>query len=75
MAKMRHRGSVLVLAAAGTDWHVPHGSSGGPISLAMLAEVARLVDVVVVVVAELGVHAVASRAWKHLVWFLWSFVL
>jgi len=58
---------VLVLAASGPHGHVAHGAAGGPVPLAVLAEVARLVDVVVVEVAELGVHAVAARARQHLV--------
>jgi hypothetical protein len=58
---------VLVLAAAGPNGHVPHGTAGGPVALAVLAEVARLVDVVVVEVAEFGVHAVATGARQHLV--------
>ena len=60
-------GGVLVLAAAGADGDVAHGAAGGPVALAVLAEVARLVDVVVVEVAELGVHAAAPRAWQDLV--------
>lgn len=56
-----------VLAAAGADGDVAHGAAGGPVALAVLAEVARLVDVVVVEVAELGVHAAAPRAWQDLV--------
>jgi len=65
--EVRGGDGVLVLAATGPDGNVAHGAAGGPVALAVLAEVARLVDVVVVEVAELGVHAVAARAWQHLV--------
>lgn len=58
---------VLVLAPAGPHRHVPHSTTGSPVPLALLAEVARLVDVVVVEVAELGVHAAAPGAWQDFV--------
>jgi hypothetical protein len=58
---------VLVLAAAGPNGHVAHGAAGRPVPLAVLAELARLADVVVVEVAEFGVHAVAAGARQHLV--------
>jgi hypothetical protein len=51
-----------VLAAAGADGHVADGAAGRPVAVAGPAEVARLVDVVVVEVAELGVPAQAARA-------------
>ena len=60
----------FVLAAAWTDRDAPHGSTGSPIPLAVSAEVTWLANVVVVVVTELGVRAVASWTWKNLVWFL-----
>lgn len=46
----------LGLAAAGADRHIAQDAAGGPVPLARLAEVARLLDVVVVVVAELQVR-------------------
>lgn len=58
---------VLVLSPTGSNRHVSHGTAGRPVSLALLAEVARLVDVVVVEVAELCVHAAASGAGEDLV--------
>jgi len=67
LEEVRGGDGVLVLASAGPHGHVAHGAAGGPVPLAVLAEVARLVDVVVVEVAELGVHAVAARARQHLV--------
>ena len=57
----------LALAPSCTHRHVAHGTAGRPVPLAVLAEVAWLVDVVVVVVAELGVHAVAPGARQDLV--------
>ena len=66
---------VLVLAAASTNRHIPHGSAGRPVSLTLLAEVAWLVDIVVVEITELGVEAVASRTRKDLVRLLQSFLL
>jgi hypothetical protein len=51
-----------VLAAAGADRHVADGAAGRPVAVAGPAEVARLVHVVVVEVAELGVPAQAARA-------------
>jgi hypothetical protein len=51
-----------VLATAGANGDVAKRAAGGPVAVAVLAEVARLVDVVVVEVAELGVPAPAARA-------------
>lgn len=59
---------MLVSAPSGADGNAPRRSAGGPVPLAALAEVPRLVDVVVVEVAELGVRAVAARAGEELVW-------
>ena len=55
-------GGVFGLAAAGPNGNVPHSAAGGPVALAVLAKVPRLVHVVVVVVAELGRRTLASRA-------------
>jgi len=43
--------------------------------LARFAEVSWLVHIVVVVVTELGVHAVAARTWKNFVWFFQRFIV
>ena len=66
-------GGVLALAATGSDRDVPHGAPGGPVPLAVPAEVPRLVDVVVVVVAELGVEASAPRTREDLLRLLHTF--
>jgi hypothetical protein len=61
----RHGGRgarALVLAAAPADGHVAERAALGPVPAAGLAEVARLREAVVVVVAELGVGGVAARA-------------
>jgi len=68
-------GRVLVLATASPYRHIPHSAARGPVPLAVLAEMARLVDIVIVVVAEFGVHAVASRTGEDLVRFLQCFLL
>nr|GMD90689.1 hypothetical protein TorRG33x02_105600 [Ipomoea batatas] len=60
-------GRSFVLAAAGTHRHVPHGSAGGPVSLTVLAEVTGLVDIVVVVVTELGVLAITPRTRQYFI--------
>lgn len=52
----------LVLAAAAADGNVAEGAATGPVSLAGLAEVARLREAVVIVVAELCVCRIAARA-------------
>ena len=69
-----NRGGILVLPAAGSHRNVPHGAASGPVPLAALAEMARLIDVVVIVVAEFRVHAVTARAGENFVrllqWFL-----
>ena len=73
MAVVRSR--VLVLSSPRSHRHVSHGSSRSPVPLARLAEIAWLVDVVVVVVAELCVHAVAARTWQNFVRLLQCFVV
>ncbi|KAI8528817.1 hypothetical protein RHMOL_Rhmol12G0177300 [Rhododendron molle] len=57
----------LGLAAAAADGDVAEYAALGPVAAAGLAEVAGLGEVVVVVVAELGVERVASRALQRLV--------
>ena len=59
-------GGSLVLPAASSDGNVPQGPSFGPVSSAAFAEVSRLGEAIVVVVAELGVGGIASRAAKGL---------
>ena len=52
--------SILVLPSPCPYQDVPKCPSRGPIPLATLTEMARLVDIVIVVVAELRVEAVAT---------------
>lgn len=61
------RSRALALPPTSSHRNVPHGSPGSPVPLARLAEMPGLIYVVIVVVAELGLHAVASRAGKDLV--------
>ena len=58
---------VLVLPSSGADGDISHGPASCPVSLAVLAEVSRLIDVVIVVVTEFCVQAVASRARKEFI--------
>lgn len=51
-----------ILAAATANWDVTEGATVGPVAAAGLAEMARLREVVVVVVAELGVGGLAAWA-------------
>ena len=62
MRRRRWEQHGAVLAAAGADRHVADRAAGRPVAVAGPAEVARLVDVVVVEVAELGVPAQAAWA-------------
>ena len=55
-------GTVLVLTSTRAHRYVAEHPAGGPVSLAPAAEVARLLDVVVVVVAKLRLLRVAARA-------------
>jgi hypothetical protein len=57
----------LGLPAAAADWDVAEDATFGPVAAAALAEMAGLGEVVVVVVAELGVERVAPRALESLV--------
>jgi hypothetical protein len=54
-------GAVLVFPATGAHRHVAQHASRGPVALTSAAEVPRLLHVVVVVVAELGLLGVAPR--------------
>lgn len=65
----------LALPASRPHRNVPHGTAGGPIPLAGFAEMPGLIDVVVVVVAELRLQAVASGTREDLVGFLQGFLL
>ena len=56
------RGGAGGFAAGAADGDVAEGAAAGPVAAAGLAEVARLGDAVVVVVAEFGVGGEASRA-------------
>ena len=64
------RSRILVFASTSTHRHIPHGPTSCPVSLAVLAEMPGLVDIVIVVVTELGIHAITAGAWQYLVWFL-----
>ena len=59
-------GGSFVFPAPTTNWNIPQSSALGPISPAILAEVARLREVVVVVVAELGVERFTAGAFEQL---------
>lgn len=58
---------MLVLPPSSTNWNVSHCSPSCPISLAVPAEVSRLIDIVVVEITELRLKTVASGTWKDLV--------
>ncbi|KAL8251123.1 hypothetical protein R6Q59_034816 [Mikania micrantha] len=58
-----------VLPAATADGYVTEGAAVGPVAAAGLAEMTRLGEVVVVVVAEFGVGGVATGAGE--VFWLW----
>ncbi|PON36759.1 hypothetical protein PanWU01x14_325740 [Parasponia andersonii] len=68
-------GRVLVLAAASPHRDVPHGATSSPVSLTSFTEMARLVDIVIVVVAEFGVHTITTRTWQNLIRLLQGFLL
>lgn len=53
----------LGLPPASSNRNVSEGPTSGPVPLAALAEMPWLINVVVVEVAKLGLHALASRAW------------
>ena len=56
----------LTFPATSSDGHVPQGSTGGPVPLATLAEVTRLVNIIIIEVTKFGLHALASWAWYDL---------
>ncbi|KAL8241905.1 hypothetical protein R6Q59_012207 [Mikania micrantha] len=56
--------SFSVLPAATADGDVTESAAVGPVPAAGFAEMTRLGEVIVVVVAEFGVGGVAARAWK-----------
>lgn len=57
----------LVLPAPPANRNVPQSSSLGPVPPAVLAEMARLGEAIVVVVAELGVERIAAGTLEYLV--------
>lgn len=61
---------VLPLSSASTDRHVADCTTGRPITLTLSTEMARLIDIVVVEVAELGIRTSASWTSQYLVWLL-----
>lgn len=65
-------GALSVLAGATADRDVTEGPAVSPVATAGLAEVTGLGEVVVVIVAELGVGGVAARAWKLLLFWWWG---
>lgn len=69
------RRRALILPTTCTYRHVSHGSTSSPVSLAILAEMARLVDIIVIIVAELGVHAVTAGTRQYFVWFFEVLIL
>ena len=73
--RIRGRGSLAAalgaFAESAADGNVEERAAFGPVSAAGFAEVARLVEVVVVEVAELGVRRAAARTGNILfLWFL-----
>lgn len=68
VAEVAVGGGDLAFPAAGADRDIPHVTAGSPVPLTVPAEVPGLVNVVVVVIAELGVHAVAARTGEDFVW-------
>ena len=64
--------ALSVFAGPTADWDVTEGATVSPVATAGLAEVARLREVVVVVVAELGVGGVTAWTWKLLLLCWWS---
>jgi len=50
------------LAGTTTDWNVPESASYRPVALTVTAEMSWLVYAVVIIVAEFGVHGLATRA-------------
>ena len=59
-------GAFGVFATAAADGDVTEGAAVDPVATKGFAEVARLGEVVVVVVTELGVGGVAARTWEML---------
>lgn len=55
-------GYVFVLSPTCPYRDVPHRAPSCPVPLTALAEVTRLINVVVVVITKLGVHAIATGA-------------
>jgi hypothetical protein len=58
----------LVFATTTTHRNIAQGATRSPVATTILAEMARLSETVIVVVAELGVQRLAARARHHLIW-------
>nr|GMC59440.1 hypothetical protein TorRG33x02_105600 [Ipomoea batatas] len=59
---------ILIFPSASTNRNIPHRPTSRPIPLAVLAEVAGLVNIVIVEITELSLHAITARTRKYLVW-------
>jgi hypothetical protein len=66
---------MLVFSPPSTNWNIPQSTSGSPVPLAIFTKVAGLIDIVIIVITELGIKAVAARTCHHLVWFLKALVI
>jgi hypothetical protein len=64
------RTGALALAPSCTDRDISHASTCSPVPLTTLAKMPWLLNVVVVIVTELCIHAIATRAWQDFVWLL-----
>jgi hypothetical protein len=60
----------LALAPTSTNRNISHASTCSPVPLTALTKMPWLLNVVVVVVTKLCIHAVATRAWQDFIWFL-----
>jgi hypothetical protein len=66
---------MLVFSPPSTNWNIPQSTSGSPVPLAIFTKVAGLIDIVIIVITELGIKAVTARTCHHLVWFLKALVI
>ena len=66
------RRQLLVSSSSCTDRNVSHRPTSSPISLTVLTEMPRLIDIVIVEVTKLSFQAITSRTRNDLVWFLKS---
>jgi hypothetical protein len=58
----------LVFATTSTHRNIAQSAAGSPVTPAVFAEMSRLCEAVVVVVAELGVEGLATRTSNKLIW-------